>query len=544
MNLESRSVPEKENNRENRSESIKRVDWIVAIFLFLVVVLQGLHTIDAVGVSWDEPNYYDITKQYLNWAARIGDGDSFDPQTLEKTFGLKPKKNDHPTLTKIISATTCALFKNSLGGFRAYRLSAPLLFGILVAIIYISRTRAWGRTAGIASAFFVAVIPRFFAHNHIAATDAPLCLFWLVAVLAFEQATRKRSMIAPAAIACGLVMSVKFTGFLVFIPIAAWAVLYRRKKMWPPLVAVVLVAPLVFLALQPAMWNDPAGDIVEFIRMSVTRAKWNPRWMVFLGRVHNFSPPWYYAPFMVLVTLPEVILGMFIVGLGHFTYKKCADPVIGLCAINFIFFLAITVPPSAPVFDGVRLFLPSFMFAGIIAGYGLDRTIKWILKKVEDGKLFSGAISPRSAAAIVAAVVFIGSASPLMGIYPYGLEYYNGLIGGVDGARETGMETSYWWTALNGSSLKKIDKTLPPNASLRFAPMDRYMWKLYIEEGMLGKDREISSGTDFDYILVLSRPYWNYENLFRYIGVPHRMLAPVDSLIVDGVPFWILYRRI
>ena len=44
-----------------------------------------------------------------------------------------------------------------------------------------------------------------------------------------------------------------------------------------------------------------------------------------------------------------------------------------------------------------------------------------------------------------------------------------------------------------------------------------------------------------DHVVVLSRPYWDYPPLLAALRAPD--LVPVEAVDVDGVPFWILYRR-
>jgi hypothetical protein len=141
----------------------------------------------------------------------------------------------------------------------------------------------------------------------------------------------------------------------------------------------------------------------------------------------------------------------------------------------------------------------------------------------------------------LAGLVAVGAVSPLLGIYPFGLEYYNLAIGGVDGARARGMETTYWWTVVNTEGLRRIDRALAPGARLRFFPSDPELPQLYRELDLIRADVHLTSGADFDHVVVLSRPYWDYPPLLAALRIPD--LVPVESIDVDGVPFWILYRR-
>jgi hypothetical protein len=150
----------------------------------------------------------------------------------------------------------------------------------------------------------------------------------------------------------------------------------------------------------------------------------------------------------------------------------------------------------------------------------------------------------RPAGLITTALLFLATALPQAAAYPYGLEYYNYFIGGVAGARRAGMETTYWWTVLAPRDLAGLDRLLPARAALRFFPMDPDMHQLYQEEGFLRRDIICTDGPDFDYVLVLSRPYWNYGPIFRdFLHISQRKLVSLQYRQLDGVPLWVLYKK-
>ncbi len=526
---------------EGPGRKIRRVDCLVAALMFVGVVLQGLPTMHRIGISWDEPFYFQTAKGYVTWVGSLGRAGSFSAEQLDRTFGLQPLKNDHPTLTKIISAFTWIALKDRLGDFWAYRSSGPLLFALLLAALYLHLARSWGRVAALSAAFLLFTMPRFYTDSHIAATDAPLCLFWFLAVATFERACERRGSWPLTGLAYGLCMSVKFTGFLLPLPLLAWGLVYRRREMLRPALG-LLLGPLVFLFLQPAMWHHPLTGIADFVRMSVTREQWNPHWVLFLGKIFNFSGPWYYAPFLTLVTVPEVTMLLSLLGAIRAFRDRLRDALAGSSLIHFSFFLLLTMSPGAPLFDGVRLFLPAFVFLAMLAGFGLDGVVKDLNEKALS---WPGQLRHRSRAVglALAGVLMLLAALPLVRAYPYGLEYYNRFVGGVRGARKAGLETTYWWTAVNEEHLARINQLLPFQSKLRFFPMDANLHELYQSLGLLRKDIIVTEGNDFDYVLILSRPFWNYARIFQLLALQQPRLIVVDSLVRDSVPFWVLYRR-
>lgn len=527
--------------RGSREAPGSRFDLLVAALLFLAVLLQGVPAAHRIGVSWDEPTYYRTAQGIAVWAGEAGSEGWLSAARLEQTFGLRPLKNDHPPLTKAIGALTMGALAAPLGEFWAFRFSSVLLFAVLVAVLYLHVRRASGPLAAFAAAVLLATMPRFYADAHIAATDAPLSVLWFLTAVAFERACERPRLWPLAGLAYGLCMSVKFTGFLAPVPLLAWGLVYRRRAMLRPAFG-LLLGPVVFVLLQPAIWHHPLAGIADFVRMSLTREQWNPHWVLFLGKVHDFSGPWYYAPFLVLATVPEVTLLLSLAGAARALRDRLRDALAGSSLIHFAFFMLVTMAPAAPLFDGVRLFLPAFVFLAVLAGLGLAALVSALEARAAAAGRWSAA-RMRALRGVTAALLLGGAALPLARIHPFGLEYYNAFVGGISGARAAGLETTYWWTVLTEEHLAWVNGLVPARARLRFVPMDPDLHELYQDLGLLRRDIQVVEEGDFDYALVLSRPYWNYPRLFMLLGVPRRGLEVAGSLVRDGVPFWVLYRR-
>jgi len=518
-------------------------DYLAAILIFSALVLQGLITIHQIGISDDEPYYFLKAKDYFSWFSSLGKSGAFSRDTLMRTFGPNLKSDTHPTLFKLTGAVSYGLLKTRLGGFWAYRMNAVIMFGLLLAMIYLCASRAWGRAAGIASVLCTAFMPRVFINCHLATTEAALCLFWFSAAWMFEAGTRRKSLIPLAGVCYGLLMSAKFTGFLLPIPLIIWAFVYRRKNLALLCASLFIIGTAVFFLLQPYLWGNLARGFYGFILMSITRKEWIPILVQFLGKNYRASPPWYYAPFMVLITVPPATLGLFFLGTIKALGARLADQFSGFCLINFLFLIVMTMSPNAPLYDGVRLFLPAFVFLGLIAGNGFDMTVRWFVN-LSRSKIPAAPLLryPRLPGTALALLLALGVTVPLIRVYPYGLEYYNSLIGGAKGAAKLGMETAYWWSALNEKALARLNQELPANAWIRFFPPNPYLPSLYKELNLLRGDLRTTQGQDFDYLLILSRPRPNFFPYFYDLGVSQSRLKPLDSQELDGVPLWVLYK--
>ena len=67
--------------------------------------------------------------------------------------------------------------------------------------------------------------------------------------------------------------------------------------------------------------------------------------LLFLGKFYKFSAPWYYAPFMTLVTVPVFTLLLFAVGTVRAFSGRMRDPLAGAAIINFLFFMLMMMAP-------------------------------------------------------------------------------------------------------------------------------------------------------------------------------------------------------
>lgn len=509
-------------------------DYLILAGIVSAILLESIYTIHQVGVSWDEPGYFKVAKGYGEWFKHLG-RNSFQRSVLERTFEIKFLGNPHPSLSKLLGMSTYFLFRSFLGEFYAYRFYAPILFGLLLSLIYWRARRSWGRIAGISAVLCFGLMPRLFTDGHIGATETPLMFFWFLTTLLFEASFQKRWLLALAGIAYGLTMSVKFTGFLVLIPLLVWAGIFVRKKLLFSGAWMLLIGLGVFFLLQPSMWDEPVLDFLEFLQMSLFRQGKALIPVLFLGKYYEFSAPFYYAPVMTMITTPVMTLFFFFLGLARTLLHRFRDTVSGSSVIHFFFFMLMMVAPNAPSYDGVRLFDPAFIFLSLLAGYGFSGAVFWVANRF---KKFSGLVKVFSFL-----LLGVGTLYPLFQVYPYGLEYYNELIGGVSGARRKGLETTYWWTVVNEKALKRLNQVLPANVSLVCWPTSADICSFYQELGMLRKDLKITRRKDFDYLLMLSRPYWNFEPFFASLGIPQSELEIIADQKLDGVPLWVLYQQ-
>jgi len=97
--------------------------------------------------------------------------------------------------------------------------------------------------------------------------------------------------------------------------------------------------------------------------------------------------------------------------------------------------------------------------------------------------------------------------------HPFGLSYYNLLVGGLPGAERLGLELTYWGDAVDGVLLDRLARVAGPGQTAALAPT------LAPDQGTIATTRALvqvplilrdeSAVTDSDWVVVYRRSaYW------------------------------------
>lgn len=514
-----------------------RVLWTAT--LTAVALAWLIPDLDRPGVSWDEPEYFSSARRIQTWGTDLmaDPGAALQPDAIRLAWDPPESDyfNPHPPVYKEGMALTEGLFGRLLGPVAGFRLSSALLFALLIAAVTWTVSGAAGITAGVTAGVSLLLMPRVFGHAHFAATDMPLTCFWTVATLAFASFLRTGGgwRLALAILAMGLAMGTKFTGWLLPVPLLAWAVLERR---WWPWFVLVSGAALVWYAVVPTAWHDPLDIIVRLFDESLSRGQVAPFTTFYFGTVYSYVVPWHQALVMTLITIPVGILSLSLIGAIDAIRSRailrpddCRVALARLCLLQIGFFLSVMALPSSPNHDGVRLFLPLFPFVAVLGGLGFSRLVGWMCERVaQRGALVGGLL--------LGVLFFYPAWWQTIGVSPYYLSYYNELIGGLPGAERAGMEVSYWYDAMTPEFLARVEQELPEGATVMTWPT----WK-YFEElqslGLLRSDIRVGQEWPSPYLLLLAR---KSSLLPPFLGV-YENVQPVLAVELDGVELAALY---
>jgi len=327
----------------------------------------------------------------------------------------------------------------------AARFAPALAFGLLVLLVGLWTAHVEGHLAGTIAAAGVVLVPRAFAHAHLAALDMLTTVFFVTALLAVERAGRGGRWwhFALAGIVWGLAMLVRLHGVLLFPPVVAWLVWRLRLRAWLPVAAWGASGMATLYAGWPWLWLAPIAHLRQFLASGAGRQAIN---VFYAGRVWaDRDVPWHYPVVMFVVVLP---LGLFLLGLLGIWAKRRrwnAEPHLTLVAGTWLCVLAVFSLPGVPVYDGVRLFLMAFPLWAIWVGVGA----KWLVERH-----WLPALSRRLR--LLGLGLFMVLQGTGLAIYhPCQLSHYSLLVGGLAGAERLGFEVSYWGDAVREPLLRQ-----------------------------------------------------------------------------------------
>jgi hypothetical protein len=216
--------------------------------------------------------------------------------------------------------------------------------------------------------------------------------------------------------------------------------------------------------------------------------------------------------------------------------------------------------PGTVNFDGVRHFLELFPALAILGGVAASRLARWLRGEARSEAGTAGAAPPprAAAAAVVLALLLAPGAVAVLRVHPFELAYWNGLAGGLDGARAKKLAQAgdYWATSYR-TGLEWLNAHAPAASALA-VPLAQHAVRLVAplrlrsDLGLLDLARpevpelrpdtfailaEVAS-TRTVYVMFAVRDDWTND----LIEDCRSRLAPLVRWTVDGEPVLLIYR--
>jgi 4-amino-4-deoxy-L-arabinose transferase-like glycosyltransferase len=513
----------------------------VAIALGLLAGLSVVLTLDGPGLTVDEPLDVRPGRTYLD-ALRKEGWRFFEPAIVERVFR---DNAEHPPLGRWLLGIASHLaqpFEVLVKGpdptgiyVLSGRLAPALAFAVLVGMVAGTAGRQWGPRAGASAGFALWTMPRLFAHAHFAALDTFLSLFWTAAVLAGDRALRSRRPVR-AMMAAGSVWSLailtKIHAWFLLPLLGAWALArlpfgraLRATTGW----AVVGIG--LYWAGWPWLWTDSWTRLCAYWGTGLAR---RPILVQYFGQVFaDHDVPWHYPWIYFGITVPAGFQVLGVVGAVCGWRGRKSDPLPVLLLASIALFLVL-FSTRIPVYDGERLFLHVFPAWALLIGKGFG--CLWEHRAVAGSRL-----------RIVLGGILLVQGAGVVLMHPFGLSYYNLLVGGLPGAKTLGLEVTYWGDAVDRVLLDRLAREAKPGSSAAMAPtlapfqgalttgFNRTLARREI--GIVLQDDEAATRAEW-VVLWHRRAYWRPDLVDRLTHGGGELIATRTRLGVELSALW------
>lgn len=426
--------------------------WDVATLL-LVLGTIGLviGTFHDYGVTWDEDvhNWYGVfvMDYYLSW---FKDNRSLHWLNLYN-YGA--------------AFDMTAAFINKISPFGTYE-TRHLLNGLVGVAGVIGAWKAGrfmaGPRAGFMSAVLLLTIPNYYGQMFNNPKDIPFAVagIWSVYYMVRIVAALPRphwGLVVKLGIVIGLSLGVRVGGLLFFCYMGLAGLIHCLWRLAETrsagvtlrevvdgslrvLVPMMLVAYAVMLVFWP--WAQQAPIEHPLTALAFFSHETFPFPTLFAGKYFPATDlPWEYLPTHVVLALPELTLLLAALAIPAAVAEQLRRPngpdrtrclQYGVIAIAALFPIAYAVYIKAVLFDGMRHFIfvlpPIAVAAALVADHVVDRLkqFRW-----------------RHSLTALVALYGVGHIGIMFELHPDQYVYYNGLVGGVDGAQSL-FKTDYW----------------------------------------------------------------------------------------------------
>jgi 4-amino-4-deoxy-L-arabinose transferase-like glycosyltransferase len=546
--------------------------WITAGVLLVISTALVLWLQRDVGLARDEVVYMNAGSKYADWWT--------SPEISEEGItaawgGDQPTDNnrEHPPLMKTLFGFSEKVLHDQLGVASeqtGYRAPTALMWGILVALVFLWTAAVWGYAEGVIAAALVLLLPRGLFHAGLACFDAPITTLWFAAAIAYWKALDgRRRWGALAGVAFGLALATKHNAIILPALVLAhflWVVVRVERvdsleaarrldrlmiRRVQSLALMFVIGPLVLVALWPWLWLAPMKHTGQWISFHLEHVHYN---FEYLGRNWNHQPfPWHVAIVTTLFTVPVATLAASLLGGGVLAVRarrgEAADAarapahllLLGAGAAMGPFFLG-----STPIFGAEKHWAPAIPFLCVAAGVG----VAWAARQAAAAlaERLAG-LAERRRAASIAALVLVGgvvvaaSAVEARASHPYGLTHYNALAGGAAGGADLGMNRQFWGVSARGVlpwlATQPPGKVYSHDASPAWG---RYLrWKM-LPRGFGDSGHESRKGIESsDYAIVIHEKHFNRHDYL--IWAAYGTVQPAFVLRAGGVPVVSVYRR-
>jgi hypothetical protein len=402
-------------------------------------------------------------------------------------------------------------------------------------------------------------MPRFFLHAHLAALDVPGAVAAFAITFLFWKTLDRREWWwgLVLGIAWGLAVGIKLNGYFIPIALVIWSLANRRT--WAMLLRFFLMGLsgiAVFLLIWPWIYHQTWQRILDYLDYQIHHY---PIGQWFLGKF-TLPPPWYFVPVILAAVVPLTIMLLALAGMARAGKTSKNQPLVWLLILSALVSISPFLFGKTLVYDDDRLFMPVYPFLAALAGIGFG----WAL----DGlRMLLGRLKRPALALPLSLLLGLALLAPqsvaMAGLYPHLLSYYSESVGGLPGATQMGLETTYWCEDY-ATALPYINSHAHPGDFIWIEPGSYDVLIYYQMHGRLRKDVTILTTPFSHSVFGLQAPQPFQGNVFaadwiildahqsQYWGTAENYIplqavkgkTPVYELSYQGVPLMDLYTKI
>jgi len=400
------------------------------LFLLAYIILQ-IFTFKGYGVSYDEDWVYAQGKHLYQYLF-VNKADPNLQPLLLNDFGLT---NGTPLFSHIYSLGLNLL--NPGGSYDIYHLLNSLfpIFLIISSylLLYYTYKSSWLSLLG---PFFILLTPRFFGHIDINPKDIPFAVLYFTSLVAiyFLSKIQKNTLlrILLFGFLFGLTQSLRFLGLTLYLVLFLFDIynyFLQKKNIWNKdffiflindaieLAIIFMVSNFILILFWPYIGSNYFKHFTKEILVA-NKFVWKGFILYFGNKIPIEQSPRLFILVEILLTTPIFIL---ISIFSYFFIKRRKNPAYILLSLALVINVLICLLLHPLVVYRHYLFLTPII--SVIAAISFIELFKHMKKSVLKIGLF-----------LIIALNIIFTIIQMVNLYPYNLVYYNGLIGGVNGA--------------------------------------------------------------------------------------------------------------
>ena len=487
---------------------------------------------DQVGDEISGRSYYQLDSNPFEWYLEI-DGDG------------------HPPLSDILSAVFNRVLFGELrlvNDIDAYRVYGVVLAASLVGLVYYWIAGVYGGLSGLVAALSLATYPLFWSESHFnTEKDVPETVYWTFMIYCVWRGVTQKNIrwTLLSGVFFGLALGTKFNVLFVGLVIVPWLTSYwlgkywgRRKEFWKEnrrilwvSLGAILLGGVIFVGSWPYLWfNFPEGvmRVFGFYRTIGMTTSIDPR---FVGKwvINTYPIQWIlyttYIPVLVLA-------GLGVVRILREGLKEKTKLMVLMGLMLFVPVARVSVP-GVTIYGGIRQIMEYVPALSIMVGLGAGFLTEKLKKRLS-----------KPVVGLAMVIIFVPHVRHLVRIHPNENVYFNSLIGGLAGAKESDLPA---WGNSFGAAYRQgvgyINENAEEGARVVYAfeliPNVPRIW--YRQDLTIHNSRRSGYLRKGEYAITLT--YQGTSNRSYYDMYLEGFLTPVYETSVDGVSILKVWRN-